>query len=192
VATDAELGIGIRERLVYPVGDPFAEATLSWHFKQFDISAGLGEWMPVGASEAPPTTKAGLGYWGTMGTLGATWFPDAEKTWAVSLLNRYEVNCQNRNTKITPGDAYTLEWGISKPICKPVDVGVVGYYQQQVVGDHGHGAVGNRDRVAAVGPEISGFIPALKLFISLRYDYEFMAEDRAQGNTVALTLTYCF
>jgi len=30
------------------------------------------------------------------------------------------------------------------------------------------------------------------LFLSLRYNYEFMAESRAQGNTVALTATKRF
>jgi len=29
-------------------------------------------------------------------------------------------------------------------------------------------------------------------FASLRYDYEFMADDRAQGHTVTLTLTKRF
>jgi hypothetical protein len=30
------------------------------------------------------------------------------------------------------------------------------------------------------------------LFVSLRYDYEFLADNRAQGHTVALTLTKRF
>jgi hypothetical protein len=32
----------------------------------------------------------------------------------------------------------------------------------------------------------------MKLFVSLRYDYEFMADSRAQGHTVALTLIKAF
>jgi hypothetical protein len=35
-------------------------------------------------------------------------------------------------------------------------------------------------------------IPKLMAFASLRYNYEFMAENRAQGHTVALTLTKRF
>jgi hypothetical protein len=30
------------------------------------------------------------------------------------------------------------------------------------------------------------------IFVSLRYNYEFMAENRAQGNAVTLTLTKAF
>ena len=70
-----------------------------------------------------------------MQTAGATWYIDEEKTWAVSALNRYEFNTEQRDTHVTPGDAYTLEWGVSKSVCKEVDLGVVGYYQQQVTGN---------------------------------------------------------
>jgi hypothetical protein len=34
--------------------------------------------------------------------------------------------------------------------------------------------------------------PKQMLFISLRYNYEFMAENRAQGNAITLTLTKRF
>jgi hypothetical protein len=32
----------------------------------------------------------------------------------------------------------------------------------------------------------------MKLFVALRYNYEFMAENRMQGHTVALVLTKVF
>ena len=70
-----------------------------------------------------------------MQTAGATWYIDEEKTWAVSALNRYEFNTEQRDTHVTPGDAYTLEWGVSKTVAKVVDLGAVGYYQQQVTGN---------------------------------------------------------
>ena len=124
-------------------------------------------------------------------TAGATWYIDPEKTWSVSALNRYEFNTEQRDTDITPGQAYTLEWGIGKTVTKTMDVGVVGYYQQQVTGDSVNGSTAH-DRVAAVGPEISVTFPKPMLFVSFRYLYEFMAEDRAQGQTFALTLTKRF
>jgi hypothetical protein len=176
----------------FGIGDLFAEATLSWHLQQFDFSFGAGVWMPTGDSGAPPTTRAGAGYWTPMLTAGATWYIDKEKTWAVSALNRYEFNTEHSDTDITPGQAYTLEWGISKSLRKTIDVGAVGYYQQQVTTDSGFGSTANRDRVAAIGPEISVFCPKHILFTSFRYLYEFMAEDRAQGHTFALTFTKKF
>jgi len=46
--------------------------------------------------------------------------------------------------------------------------------------------------VAAIGPEVNVVIPSWKTFVSLRYNYEFMADNRVQGHTVALTLTKAF
>ncbi|MGA3268214.1 MAG: transporter [Verrucomicrobiota bacterium] len=177
------------------IGDLFAESTLSWHPKQFDFSAGLGIWAPTGDSPSPgktPATRAGLGYWTPMLTAGATWYIDGQKTWAVSALNRYEFNTEQRDTHITPGEAYTLEWGVSKTLAKVVDIGPVGYYQQQVTSDSGTGATKDRNRAAAVGPEVSVAFPKIMLFVSLRDEYEFMAESRAQGNTTTLTITKRF
>jgi len=175
----------------FGIGDLFVESTLSWHPKQFDFAVGTAVWAPTGNSAAPPTTRVGLGYWTFMQTAGATWHIDQERTWAVSALNRYEFNTEQRDTHITPGQAYTLEWGVSKTLAKVIDVGAVGYYQQQVTANTGAPA-SSRNRVAAVGPEVSVAFPKMMLFVSGRYNYEFMAENRAQGHSFTLTLTKRF
>lgn len=174
----------------FGVGDVFAEATLSWHPKQWDLAIGYGAWAPTG-DEPPPPTHAGLGYWTHMLTAGATWYPDSEKQWALSALNRYEFNMEN-DQDITPGQAYTLEWGLSRSLSKTVDLGLIGYYQQQVTTDSGTGSSKERDRVAGVGPEIGVFYPRITFGWSLRYAYEFMAESRLQGHTLSFTLTKVF
>ena len=182
----------------FGAGDLFAEGTLSWHLKQFDFSGGCGLWMPTGDSSTDPTsTRVAAGYWTPMLTAGTTWYPDEAKTWSISALNRYEFNSEKRNTDDTRGQAYTLEWGVSKAVIKTLDLGVVGYYQQKVTHDTGSDpealtAFKQYDRVAAIGPEISLAIPSATLFLSLRYEYEFLAENRAQGHTVALTVTKRF
>ena len=176
----------------FGISDLFGEGTLSWHLQQFDFSVGSGVFAPTGDSGAPPTTRVGLGYWSFMQTAGATWYIDPEKTVALSALNRYEFNTEQRDTHITPGQAYTLEWGLSKTFNKVIDLGLVGYYQQQVNTDSGSGASGDRDRAAAAGPEMSVAFPKPMLFVSARYLCEFMAESRAQGSAFVVTLTKRF
>ncbi len=78
-----------------------------------------------------------------------------------------------------------MEWGVSKSVCKEADLGVVGYYQRQVTANSDKDSLNS---VAAVGPEVSFMFPKQMLFVSLRYNYEFMAKSRAQGNDVTLTL----
>lgn len=177
-----------KDASTFGIGDFFAESTLSWHITKFDFSAGAGSWMPTGDS-GPGSTRAGLGFWSPMLTAGATWYVDQGKTWAVSALSRYEFATESRDTHITPGQAYTLEWGVSKTLAKIWDVGAVGYFQQQVTKDSGTGADPARDQIAAAGPEISVAFPKQMFFVSLRYLYEFSAKDRPQGHTVALTFT---
>lgn len=176
----------------FGIGDFFVEGTWSTHLKQFDFSLGYGIWAPTGDSAPGLTTRAGAGFWTHMFTAGATWFIDTDKKWAVTALNRYEINHEKDDTDITPGQAYTVEGGISYTLNKTIDIGAVGYYQQQVTEDSGRGSQPERDRVAGIGPEISVFYPRVTFGWSLRYAYEFMAESRLQGHTLALTLTKRF
>jgi hypothetical protein len=188
---DQHVRAGGFDSTTFGIGDFFGEGTLSWHPKQFDFAIGSGVWAPTGDSGVPPTTRVGAGFWTFMQTAGATWYIDEAKTWAVSALNRYEFSTHQRDTEVIPGQTYTLEWGVSKSVCKEADLGVVGYYQQQV-NPNGGASWSSRSRVAAVGPEVSFMFPKQMLFVSVRYNYEFMAENRAQGNAVTLTLTKRF
>ncbi len=183
------LRVGGFDDHTFGVGDAFAEGTWSRHWKQVDVSAAYGAWAPTGSSSSPGhnPTHAGLGYWTHMFTAGATFYPDAAKQWSVSALSRYEINMEHEG--FTAGQAYTLEWGLSRAIIPTIDAGLAGYYQQQVTSNNNGSPL---NRASGVGPEISAFIPKCALGVSLRYAYEFMAENRLEGHTVALTFTKRF
>ena len=176
----------------FGIGDFFLEGTWSKHIQHFDFALGYGVWAPTGDFSPAQPTWAGHGYWTHMFTAGATWYVDSAKKWALSALNRYEINQEQDQTDITPGQAYTLEYGASYAVAKTVDVGAAGYYQQKVTEDRGPNTSSARDRVAGIGPEVSVFYPKFMLGWSLRYAYEFLAEDRLQGHTVTLTITKRF
>lgn len=165
---------------------------LSWHFDRFDLAGGYAFWAPTGDFEPTRPDVISKGFWSHMLTFGGTWYPDQEKTVALSLLNRYEFHHEQDKTNIDPGQTYTLEWGLSKSLSKTIDVGVMGYYQQQVTEDQGLGASDKLDRKLGVGPEISAFCPKLGVFASLRYGYEFAAKERPEGHLFSLTLTKRF
>ena len=176
----------------FGLGDICLEpAAISWHGSQWDAALGYSIWMPTGESK-PMSPEPGKGFWGHMLTAGGTVYFDKEKTWALSMLNRYEINQEEEDTDIRPGQQWTLEWGISKSVKPTIDVGVVGYYQLQTTKDGGLGGSDEYDQVLAFGPEVSVFCPKIGLFTSLRYNYEVMAKDRAQGQSLVLTLTKAF
>lgn len=173
----------------FGIGDVFAEATLSWHQDRADFAVGYGVWAPTGDFSENNPTRAGNGYWTHMFTAGTTWYMDSAKKWAASVLGRYEINHEQQDTDITRGQALTLEWGLSYALRPTVDVGVVGYYQQQMTTDSGSNSSSDKDMVVAIGPEIVMLCPKLGIFTSIRYNYELYAEDRLQGHTIALTFT---
>ena len=177
----------------FGLGDIFFEPiTLSWHPKQFDFAVGYGFWAPSGDYSPTDPVSPGKGFWTQMLTAGATWYPDEEKTWSVSLLNRYEFNQEQQDTDITPGQYLTMEWGIAKSFRKTIDVGLVGYYQLQTTKATGAGAPNNLPWVVGLGPEINMVCPKLGLITSLRYVYEIESHGRPQGNMVNITLTKRF
>lgn len=169
---------------------------LSWHLKQFDFAAAYAIWIPSGnfdaSSPAKYLTSPGSGYWTHMLTLGGTWYPDEKKTWAISLLNRYEINTEQDDTDITPGNMLTMEWGLSKTVAPGVDVGLIGYYQQLITKDTGTGAATAFSDVVGVGPEVSAFWHKIGTLTSLRYAYEVTSNNRPQGQTIVLTITKRF
>jgi len=95
---------------------------------------------------------------------------------------------------VRPGNDLHFEWGIGKALGKIWDVGLAGYCQWQLTDDSGLDARDKsvHDRVLAVGPEVSVFIPPAKSFLSLRSLWEFGAIDRTEGHVTALTLTRAF
>jgi hypothetical protein len=189
----------------FNLGDiQFEPLLLSWHLGQFDLAAGYAIWAPTGDFDANRMVNIGKGCWSHMLTAGATWYLDEARTWAVSLLNRYEINHEQdetvvffpgmtRTEDVTLGQTLTMEWGLSKTISKDVDVGFVGYWQQQTTGMSVNGSTSDSlSYVVGLGPEVSAVIPQLGLVSSLRYLREVAAENRPEGNTVTVTLTKRF
>lgn len=174
------------------VGDSLIGPLVGWHTEKVDYAGALGFYVPWGSSAASPTTRAGLGYLGTMLTAGATWRPDRRKAWSLSALNRYEFNTEQRDSHITLGSVYTVEWGVSRSLNRTVALGPAGYYQQKVSSDSGPGASTDRPRAAAAGPEMTIAFPKPGLFVSWRYLYEYASAGRPQGQTATLTLTKRF
>lgn len=172
----------------------FEPVVLGWHTDRFDFAAAWGFWAPTGD---PKDSNPGLGnkdFWSFMTTFGVTWYPDEEKTWAVSWLGRHEIHTDRGENDVTPGQDFHFEWAVSKCVAKGLDVGVVGYAQWQITDDEGDDAVNGdvHDRTFAVGPEVSYFLESATLNFSLRHECEFETEDRAEGQVTVLTLTKVF
>ena len=196
VQTDFELDtIGFKQN-DFCLGDLFVEPIdLAWHGERYDIGAAYGLWMPTGKYDKTNNASPGKDFWTSMFTLGGTYYLDAEKTWSASILGRYEIHSNRDHTDVKPGQNALFEWGVGKALSQALEVGVVGYAQWQLTDDSGSDVTWDKsvhDRVAAIGPEASLFIPQIKSFLSVRALWEHSAVDRPEGATVTVTFTKIF
>jgi hypothetical protein len=180
---------------------------LSWHLKHFDFMTGYALWLPTSDYDKTSLVNLGNDQWTHMISLGGVWHPDKEKTWAVSVLNHFEFNSEQIGSRVNtiPGGGYsvttlvdvpcsvfTLEWGISKTICEETDLGISGYYQHLFTDQTDATVIFRDSSVVGIGPELRTQISRWDLSASLRYAYEFLADNRPQGHSLNLTLTKRF
>ena len=92
--------------------DVFAGATLGWHFKRADLTAGYNLYIPTGRFSSGRTDNTGLGIWGNEFTLGSTVYLDQKKTWNAVANFGLEFHRDKSGTNIQVGDLGTIEGGL--------------------------------------------------------------------------------
>jgi hypothetical protein len=167
---------------------PFA--TMRWN-------SGVNNYMIYGTGEIPSGTydplrlaNFGLGHGGADTGAGYTYFN--EKTGnEFSAVAGLTYNLVNPYTHYQNGIDSHIDWAASKFLTKEIQVGLVGYYYQQLTADHGPGAIfgGFESRVAAVGPQIGYLFPVgnLQGYLNLKCYGEFAAQNRPEGWNLWLT-----
>jgi len=182
--------------------DMFVGATLGWHLKRADITAGYNLYIPTGNFTQGGTDNTGLGMWGNELTIGTTVYLDQKRLWNAAANVALEFNTNKSGTNIHVGDLATLEGGlgrtfykkVSGPIPMIMNLGVAGYAQFKVTGDSGSDIPpalrGHKDRVFALGPEFNIYIPKPRLTFLVRYEPEFGARVRTQGQTIVFSIAW--
>jgi len=182
--------------------DMFAGLTLGWHLKRTDIMAGYNLYIPTGSYSPNSKENSGLGMWGNEFSLGSTYYLDQKKRWNTAATFFFEFNGTKSGTDIRPGDLGTVEWGfgrtfykkVSGPVPMIVNLGAAGYAQWKITNDSGAqipaALLGYKDRVFALGPEFNIYIPGPRLTLLARYEPEFGARVRTQGQTILFSLVW--
>lgn len=172
--------------------EPFA---LSWHKPKYDSVIALALIMPTGEYDADKAASPGLGYFSGMLTLGGTYYFDTDRTWTISALTRTIVNSEQKDTHVTPGSEFVVEYGAGKEFAKGdwlIRPGLAGAAYWQFTDDSDDGATTLKDErkeAYAVGPEIN-FMHLPTLFqINLRAMRDFNTKNTTEGSQLVLTLT---
>jgi hypothetical protein len=192
---DANTGFGFTDMILTPIN-------LGWHLNRADITTGYTIYFPTGRFQSGGTDNTGLGMYGNELSLGTTVHLDQKKTWNAAANFALEFHTNKSGTNINVGDMATIEGGLGKTFYKKVSgpipmitkVGLAGYSQFKVTGDGGSDIPpvlrGFKDRVFALGPEINTYIPKPRLTLLLRYEPEFGARNRTQGQTIVVSVVW--
>ncbi|RQU22999.1 phenol degradation protein meta [Burkholderia cenocepacia] len=153
------------------------------------ISPDIG--LPTGAYSTNRTANTGLNTYALMPNINVTWFPSPK--WEISSTAQIEFNSPNHATNYHSGNVATLDYGIGYSVMKDLQVGVQGFFLQQISDDTVNGVSVNgngfRGRAYGIGPQIrynwspfSGVV--------LKYQHEFNVRNRPQGDKLWLQVSF--
>ena len=185
---------GERSQALTSIGDLFPQATLKWNQGVHNFMVyGTGD-IPVGDYDEDRLANLGLGHAAIDGGLGYTYLNPANHL-EFSAVGGVSYNFINPHTQYQNGVDLHLDTGASYFLSQQLNVGLVGYYFQQVTGDRGAGATLGpfRSRVAGIGPQLNYFFPVgdkIQGVINVKAYREFAAENRPQGWNAWLTLAF--
>lgn len=182
---------GATKDTIFTVGDPLVSGTLGWDAGNFHWTTGVLVNVPIGDYQDGEISNIAFHRWGADVSAAGTWL-DPEIGLDLSAAIGVTFNGENPDTNYRTGTEFHFEWAAVQHFNEQFDAGLVGYYYDQLTGDSGEGAFGPfKGRVAAIGATIGWNFKAGELPISARikYFHEFAAENRAEGDSVFLTIS---
>lgn len=177
---------GFSDMLVIPVG-------LSWELEKTDLSFFYGFVAPTGSYETGSDANVGLGFW-THQFQGFGYFYPAEgKSTALMLGLTYELNSTIKDADVTPGNRFSLEWGVSQYLTDRFELGIQGGHNWQISDDRGSDVywdptVYDRKSTLAFGANYWPWKD--RLSVALKYGFDFGARQRFKNNTWFLNIVF--
>jgi hypothetical protein len=176
--------------------------TVGWHLKRADLMVADAIMAPTGRYNPGATNNVGTGYFGNHLQTGSTVYLTKNKGTSANLFTDWEVHGSRLgtyNTYKTPGQAFTMEWGLGQvlPLKKDFSalfqIGVVGYDQWQITNNGGQVAVGPLVvpanvlpwyQVHAIGGQGSFIFPKKGLNFFVKGYHEYLANNHFLGTTI--------
>jgi len=170
-------------------GGLLAPALLGWHGDTVHQIAGLEFFLPTREFNKTQSANISTGYYSAAPAYWITWLPNDDIEVSGSLV--YLFNFKNSETNYRSGQEINLDYGLGYAMTPALQIGFNGYLYRQVTDDVVNGAVaadGNRGRALAIGPFIR-YHPSRDWGIALKWQHEYLVENRASGNRFFLQFT---
>jgi hypothetical protein len=165
-------------------------ANIAWNFKRADVWVGYAFVAPTGKFFPGASNNIGSGYWGNNFATGTTFYVTKNKGTSLNLATNWEIHGKKREIDITPGEAFTDEWGLGqmlplkKDFSRLLQLGVIGYDQWQVTANQGLTAAFPYYSVHAVGVQSNFILPTKGFNLFFKYENEYLAKARPEGRTI--------
>jgi hypothetical protein len=174
-------------------GDPVLGTFVGWHNGDFHWQTGVSVNVPVGDYHEGDIANLSFNHWAADIYASGTWLNSATGL-ELSAATGISFNGEDSATHYKNGTEFHFEGTIDQHFSKAFDVGLVGYYYNQLTDDSGSGVPpvlgGFRGEVAAIGATAGYNFQVGKLPVSTRikYYHEFDAKNRLEGDSVFLTV----
>jgi hypothetical protein len=146
--------------------------------------------IPIGDYDPNRLANLGIGHGAIDFGGGYTYFDPKsgnEFSWVAGMT----YNFKNTYTQYQNGMDFHVDWGASHFFDNKLQLGVVGYYLQQVTDDFGAPPAldGFRSRIAGVGPQVGFLFPIgdMQGYVNVKAYKEFAAQNRPEGWNAWLT-----
>ena len=171
-------------------------ANLAWHLNRVDTWVGYAFTAPTGRFSPLASNNVGSGYWGNNFATGTTVYLTKNKGTQINLATNWEFHGKKREINITPGQAFTDEWGLGqiiplqKNFSKLLQVGVIGYDQWQVSPNKGLTSPLPYYSMHAIGFQANFVAPAKGLALFFKYEPEYLVKASVQGRSFVFGLSW--
>ncbi len=194
-------GSGLADLYVQPF-------SVGWHLKRADLLVADALMFPTGRYVPGATNNVGLGYVGNHLQTGSTLYITKNKATSANLFTDWEAHGSRQgtdNTYKTPGQAFTMEWGLGQvlPLKKDftclLQLGVVGYDQWQITANGGQAPVGPiiapasllpYYSVHAIGGQGTLIFPKRHLSLYVKGYHEYLASSHLLGTNIVFGGTW--
>lgn len=180
--------IGIGDSLL----NPFA---LYWNFGDFNVKLTEYVVVPTGHYDVNNTINVGRNYWAFDTQVGLTWFHKATGT-EISVLPGIMFNTTNPATDYHSGTEFHLDYMVNQFVSKEIAIGAQGYWDKQIEGDSGSGAILGpfMGESAGIGPAVM-WVPEStkgKFVVIAKWTHDFTNTNRLNGDWGQITMSMSF
>ncbi|MCA1411762.1 transporter [Bradyrhizobium sp. NBAIM20] len=208
VTAPGNVGVGIDATLTGPRGnavsggvsdnrttlsDVFYQGTLKWNQGVHNEMVYITGNIPSGTYDPNRLANLNLGFVGWDAGAGYTYF-DPKAGHEFSVVGGFTYSLPNPYLQYQNGIDFHVDWAASQFLSKTFQVGLAGYFYQQITDDTGPGAKlgGFRGRAIGIGPQVGFIFPKLfegySGYLNIRGYKDLEVENRA--NTWSTWVTF--